>query len=178
MPSLPHLSRFRSPQFWVLFTALALAAAVFARTQFSTAFPLLDQKLSMTRDAATAAAQGLAGQQKWSQSSARTATRLYEDSTLTTFIELGPGKVLSEIFSGAGEDLVSYHLSGSLDKPVIEATSLHTLRDALEEVGRARKRYLEAQEKEAASHRQPPPLVPSPTPAPTPAPDRAAPGRN
>jgi hypothetical protein len=91
MPTLPHLSRFRSPQFWVLFTAIALAAAVFARTQYSTAFPLLEQKLSMTRDAATAAAQGLAGRQKWSQSSARAATRLYEDSTLTTFIELEAG---------------------------------------------------------------------------------------
>ena len=75
----------------------------------------------------------------------------------------GPGKVLTEIFSGAGDDLMSYHLSGPLDKPVIEATSLHTLRDALEKVAEARKQYLEAQEKAAAAHRSSPP---SPTPAP------------
>ncbi|MBK8476470.1 MAG: CPBP family intramembrane metalloprotease [Opitutaceae bacterium] len=83
---------FRSPLFWVLFALAAGGAALFAKTQFARAFPLLDQPLTMGRQAATEAAERLAHEQEWSPgASARTATRLRQDSELTTFIELESG---------------------------------------------------------------------------------------
>lgn len=83
---------FRSPLFWVLFALVAVGAALFAKAQFSRAFPYLDQPLTMGRQAATQAAERLAHEQGWSPvASARTATRLWQDSELTTFIELEAG---------------------------------------------------------------------------------------
>jgi hypothetical protein len=83
---------FRRPFFWLLFAVASLAAALFAREQFSRAFPILDQPLTMSRETATAAALQLAKANGWEPSEgARSATRLWDDRDLTTFIELEAG---------------------------------------------------------------------------------------
>lgn len=83
---------FRLPLFWFLFALVGIAAAFFAKVQFARAFPILDQPLTMGRDAATQAAEKLAREQGWSPvATARTATRLWQDGDLTAFIELEAG---------------------------------------------------------------------------------------
>ncbi len=86
------MKTFRSPLFWLLFVLAGLGAALLARTQFARAFPILDQSLTMNRDAATRAAEALARTHGWSPAiERRTATQLWHDADLTTFIELEAG---------------------------------------------------------------------------------------
>ena len=82
---------FRSPLFWALCSLAALGAALFAKTQFHQAFPILDQPLTMDRVAATAEARRLASLQGWSPAEAKDATQFWHNADLTTFIELEAG---------------------------------------------------------------------------------------
>ncbi|MCG3179864.1 MAG: hypothetical protein BIFFINMI_02210 [Phycisphaerae bacterium] len=62
--------------------------------------------------------------------------------------------VLEELFSGAGEELMKYRVTGTMEKPEVEAIPLHTVRDAIEELAAARRRYEEEQRRH-----NPPPAV-------------------
>ena len=83
---------FRSSLFWLLCVLAGLAAGVFTKAQFSRAFPILDQPLTMSREGATREAVQLAQAQGWSPGDpVRTSARLWHNADLTTFIELEAG---------------------------------------------------------------------------------------
>lgn len=53
----------------------------------------------------------------------------------------GGMKVIEEFFTGAGEELMKYRVSGKFEEPKVEAIPLGTLRQAIEELTIARRRY-------------------------------------
>jgi hypothetical protein len=83
----------RRPVFWIVFTALSLAATVFTVRNFSTAFPLVSIDLQMDRGEALRQARLLVEQNAWPPAASDQAAEFSGDQELQNFIELeGGGK--------------------------------------------------------------------------------------
>src|SRR5262249_5899163 len=83
----------RRPLFWIAFTALSVAAAIFTFKNFSTAFPLVSIDLKMDRPDALRMARSLAEKNGWPSKGFDEAAEFAVDQEVQNFIELeGGGK--------------------------------------------------------------------------------------
>src|SRR5262249_52814812 len=83
----------RRPVFWIVFTALSIAAAIFTFKNFSTAFPLVAINLQMDRAEALRAARTLVEKNSWPSKDFDQAAEFSADQEVQNFIELeGGGK--------------------------------------------------------------------------------------
>ena len=83
----------RRPLFWVVFTALSIAAAIFTFKNFSAAFPLVSIDLKMDRPDALRLARSLAEKNGWPTKGFDQAAEFAADQEVQNFIELeGGGK--------------------------------------------------------------------------------------
>src|SRR5262249_7231807 len=83
----------RRPLFWIIFTALSLAAAIFTFKNFSVAFPLVSIDLKMDRPDALRMARSLAEKNGWPSKGFDQAAEFAADQEVQNFIELeGGGK--------------------------------------------------------------------------------------
>src|SRR2546422_6033372 len=83
----------RRPAFWIAFTALSVAAAIFTFKNFSTAFPLVSIDLRMDRPEALRQARSLVEKNAWPSKEFDQAADFSADQELQNFIELeGGGK--------------------------------------------------------------------------------------
>ncbi|MDD4890965.1 MAG: hypothetical protein PHU85_13675 [Phycisphaerae bacterium] len=77
----------------------------------------------------------------------------------------GGAKLLEEMISNANAELMRYHLTGLLNKPQVESVPLYTLREAIDELSQARKRYQKDQATSSPATRRPPAPDTAPLPA-------------
>src|SRR5215831_5299070 len=83
----------RRPLFWIVFTALSIAAAIFTFRNFSAAFPLVSIDLKMDRPDALRMARSLAEKNGWPSKGFDEASEFAADQEVQNFIELeGGGK--------------------------------------------------------------------------------------
>jgi len=83
----------RRPVFWIVFTALSVAAAIFTFKNFSTAFPLVAINLQMDRAEALRVARSLVEKNAWPSKDFDQAAEFNADQEVQNFIELeGGGK--------------------------------------------------------------------------------------
>src|SRR5215470_9203617 len=83
----------RRPLFWIAFTALSVAAAIFTFKNFSTAFPLVSIDLKMDRPDALRMARSLAEKNNWPSKGFDEAAEFAANQEVQNFIELeGGGK--------------------------------------------------------------------------------------
>ena len=83
----------RRPLFWIAFTALSVAAAIFTFKNFSTAFPLVSIDLKMDRPDALRMARSLAEKNNWPSKGFNEAAEFAANQEVQNFIELeGGGK--------------------------------------------------------------------------------------
>jgi hypothetical protein len=83
----------RRPVFWIIFTAVSIATAVFTFKNFSTAFPLVSIDLQMDRAEALAQARSLMEKNAWPPQGFDQAAEFGTDQELQNLIELeGGGK--------------------------------------------------------------------------------------
>jgi hypothetical protein len=83
----------RRPLFWIAFTALSVAAAIFTFKNFSTAFPLVSIDLKMDRPDALRLARSLAEKNDWPSKGFDQAAEFAANQEVQNFIELeGGGK--------------------------------------------------------------------------------------